>query len=416
MKAIVLAAGKGRRMLPLSENRPKHLIPVAGRPFLYYVLRNLELAGLKEIGIVVCYKRELIEDFLRKENFKARIRLIQQKKPLGTAHAIASAEKFVGGESFLVVMGENLYSPKELRELAKEDESIYVGCKEVEDPSNFGVLICKLGLVKRIVEKPRKVVSKLANVGAYKFTPAIFDAISQTKLSPRKEYEITDSISLLAKSEQVRPFKLRGYWIDFTYPWHVLEVNEWLLSRIKTKIKGEVSKRAMLKGNVIVEEGVRIRENVVIDGPCFIGKNSEIGPSSHLRASTSIGADCKVGSFCVVKNSVIMGGTKIPHLNYVGDSIIGENCNLGASTITANLRFDGSAISMLIEGKRVCSKRRKLGVVMGDNSKTGIGVCILPGRKIGCNCLVDPGCVVYKDLPSGKRLSLRQKQVIRCVG
>ena len=156
-----------------------------------------------------------------------------------------------------------------------------------------------------------------------------------------------------------------------------------------------------IHGPVHVEKGARIRSGAYIEGPTYIGPGSDIGPNCYIRPCTSIGSDVRIGNACEVKNSIIMDGSHIAHLSYVGDSVIGEGCNFGAGTTTANIRFDKKNVKMNVKGIRVDSGCRKLGAVVGDNAQTGINVSLLPGIKIGSGAWVAPGLVVQADVPSG---------------
>jgi dTDP-glucose pyrophosphorylase len=213
MKVLILAAGKGVRMQPLTYEVPKPLIMVNGQPFLYYIIKNLKEAGLDEIGIVVGYKEHMIEAWLRDNKINAY--LIRQKKRLGTGHAIKLAKEWVNGENFIVVMGDDLYSPNDIKAIANDDEFCYVAGLEHEHPERFGVLVCDGDFLKEIEEKPEKPKSNLINAALYKFTPEIFAAIEKTPKNPKRgEYEITDAISLLCKQKKVKITKIHDYWVD----------------------------------------------------------------------------------------------------------------------------------------------------------------------------------------------------------
>ncbi len=213
MKAIILAAGKGTRMLPLTKDIPKVLVPINGKPFLSYLIENLKQAGLTDLGIVVGYKKEKIAGFLKQNNIKAA--LIEQKEPIGSANAVQQVESFVKKESFIVLVGDNLWSPKDLKEIAKEDSLCYIIGYKVNNPEHYGVLITDPNsMLKEIKEKPKEFVGNFINTGAYKFTPEIFQAIKQIKPSAKGEYEIVDAITILAKQGKVKVLKVQDYWID----------------------------------------------------------------------------------------------------------------------------------------------------------------------------------------------------------
>lgn len=225
MKVVILAAGKGTRMLPLTEKVPKVLIPINGKPFLKYVLENLQKAGYTEFAIVVGYLREKIKEFLEKNDIKAT--LIEQKEQLGTGDAVLQAEKFVGNEDFLVLGGDNLWSAEDFKEFNKEDEFNYISGVEVEDAQGYGVLITKGDLLKEIKEKPQENFGNLINAGLYKFKPEIFEKLKEIESSPRGELELTDAISELAKEGEVKVLKAR-WWLDLGNKEDIAKVEEFL--------------------------------------------------------------------------------------------------------------------------------------------------------------------------------------------
>lgn len=212
MKAVILAAGKGTRMLPLTEKVPKVLIPVRGEPFLWYLLKNLKDAGIEEFGIVVGYKKEQIRKFVEKEKIR-NVTFIEQKEQLGTGHAVFQAKEFAGNERFIVISGDNLYSVNDIKAIVQENRNIIAGL-EVENPSAYGVLVVDGNKLIRIDEKPENPVSNLVNTGLYNFGPEIFEAIEKIGKSPMGEYELTDAMTLLAKEGKMLVKKLNDFWID----------------------------------------------------------------------------------------------------------------------------------------------------------------------------------------------------------
>ncbi len=228
MQAVILAAGLGLRMRPITKELPKPLIPVNGKPFLWHLLKNMQEAGFEEFVIVASYKLGMIEEFVEEYGFNAEI--VDQKEVLGTGHAIASAEKAVDGD-FSAVMSDNLYSPIDIRKFKKIDGFNYVGGVFHEHPQRYGNLLCKNGFVERIVEKPPEKVSDFINTGIYKFTPEIFDAMKNVEKSPRGEYEVTDAINMLCDEKKVRLIKLEDYWIDMGVPEDIKKTEDFLRSR-----------------------------------------------------------------------------------------------------------------------------------------------------------------------------------------
>jgi len=228
MQAVILAAGLGKRMRPLTEKMPKPLIPVNGKPFLFYLINNLQKAGFNDFVIVASYKIEMIREFLKQYGFNATV--IDQREPLGTAHAIAAAENFVKGD-FVVAMSDNLYSSEDLKKFAINDGMNYVGVLVHKNPEKYGNIILNGDFLEKIVEKPAQKVSDLINVGLYKFTPEIFSAIGKIEKSERGEYEITDAISLLCKERKVRVIELKDYWLDMGKPDDVKKIEDFLGSQ-----------------------------------------------------------------------------------------------------------------------------------------------------------------------------------------
>ncbi len=228
MQAVVLAAGFGKRMRPLTDSMPKPLIPVNGKPFLWYVLKNLQKAGFDNVIIVGGYKIEMIGEFLRQHKFGATV--INQKEILGTAHAIASAKPLID-DDFVVLMSDNLCSPFDLKKFMIEDDMNYVGGIFHNMAEKYGNLAVNGEFLEKIVEKPKQKLGGMINAGIYKFTPEIFSAIRKVKKSERGEYEITDAISILCNARKVKIIKIDGYWLDMGVPEDIPFIEEFLNRR-----------------------------------------------------------------------------------------------------------------------------------------------------------------------------------------
>ncbi|HID60426.1 MAG TPA: glucose-1-phosphate thymidylyltransferase [Hadesarchaea archaeon] len=408
MKAVVLAAGLGKRMRPLTFTKPKFLLPVAGKPALDHVFTLLKNAGINKIAIVVGFGREQIMDrYGDGSKLGLKLEYLRQKELLGTANAVSVAENFVGGERFVVMNGDILVDQESLNMILRRHEEFssnrdfggIMGTIEVDEPEQFGIVFMKGRKVSEIVEKPRRIKSRLANAGIYLFDSAIFDAIRKTKRSKRGEYELTVSMQILINKGKAIYTSPLNLWADIGRPWDLLVANEYFLQGQRGEIHGKVEVGANVEDRVYVGEGSIIRSGSYIRGPTYIGKDCDIGPNCFIRPSTGIGNKVRIGNAVEVKNSIIMDNTNIGHLSYVGDSVIGSNCNLGAGTTIANLRLDEKPIKMKIGGKAISSGRRKLGTIIADNVKTGINCTINVGVKIGPNSAIGPGAVVYKDVP-----------------
>jgi bifunctional UDP-N-acetylglucosamine pyrophosphorylase/glucosamine-1-phosphate N-acetyltransferase len=218
----------------------------------------------------------------------------------------------------------------------------------------------------------------------------VFPAIARTGESPRGEYELTDSLQIMMSEGHTVSGVRIDQWLDVSYPWDLLAANERLMEEIEPQNLGTIEQNVVLRGKVSVGKGSVVRANSYIVGPVAIGEDCEIGPNCFIRPSTAIGDRCHVGSAVEVKNSIVMRDSKIPHQNYVGDSVIGEGCNLGAGTKIANLRLDKNNITVA----GIDTGRRKLGAIMGDGVQTGINSSINIGCLIGDSSFIGPGATV----------------------
>jgi bifunctional UDP-N-acetylglucosamine pyrophosphorylase/glucosamine-1-phosphate N-acetyltransferase len=407
VKGYILAAGEGLRMRPLTSNIPKPLLPVAGKPFLEHNIDALKESGIKDIILLVGWRAQRIrEHFGDGKDFGVKIEYVEQEQRLGTAHAIGMIKDMVDSP-FFCLYGDVVLTKESVKGLVEHHHKVkgsVMALTLVEDARRYGEVVTEAGVIKDIIEKPEHPETNMVNAGAYILEPAIFEAIAETKKSQRGEFEITDSFKILMKKTHIYTHLLKGEWIDVARPWDLLDANRILMEDIKTDIKGEVSDRATIIGHIQVGKGTRILPGAYIQGPAIIGENCEIGPNCYIRPSTCIGEHCKIGAGVEIKNSIIMNRTNVPHLSYVGDSVIGERCNLGAGTKVANLRLDEKEVSIVVDGKKTSSGRRKLGVIMGDDVKTGINASIDVGTVIGEGTAIGLGAVVRGTIAPNSRI------------
>lgn len=420
LKAIILSAGEGSRMRPLTLTKPKTMLPVAGKPIIQYNIESLRDNGITDILLIVCYKEEMVRNYFGDgSDFGVNIFYKTQKDFLGTANAISYGEDFID-DSIIVLNGDIILDDEIIHEIIKKYNYLtpdtLMLLTEVEDPSAFGVVEIENGNIKSIVEKPKReeAPSNLVNAGIYIFNKDIFDKIRKTEISERGEYEITDSVSLQIKDNKtVIGHKTSKDWIDVGRPWELIEVNEDLIGKLKTEIKGTIEDGAFIHGEVFLDEGSVIKAGVYIEGNVYIGKNCDIGPNSYIRGNTYFGDNVHVGNAVEIKNSIIMENTNVSHLSYVGDSVIGSNCNIAAGTNIANLRFDNATIKTKIKNQKIDSGRRKLGAIIGDSVKTGINSSFSPGVKVGHNSTIGSGVLLYEDLPSDTRVLEKQTHIVQ---
>lgn len=292
MKAIVLCAGLGTRLRPLTFSTAKHLIPVANKPVLDFAIESLVAVGARDIGIIVSREswpiiQNAIDDGGR---FGARVTYIEQPQPRGLAHACQCAESFVADDPFIMYLGDNLL-PEGMTAPAKlfqeSGANAVVMLKPVDDPSRFGIAELDGNRIVRLVEKPKEPKSDLAIVGGYVFDKNIFDSIRRIKPSWRNEYEITDAIQdLIDRGLSVLPYVVQGWWKDTGKPEDILDANRAMLDTLQRDVRGKVDASSKLEGAVIVAQGAEIVGSR-IQGPTIIGSearviNSEIGPHTSL--------------------------------------------------------------------------------------------------------------------------------------
>jgi len=371
MKGLILAAGKGERLQPLTDYKPKAMLPVCNKPLIDYQIEMLRKHGIDEVAVVIGYLEKALKEHLN-------VKFYRDASISGTASAVYAAKDFIDDE-FILLYGDVFFDGS-INELTKTPNSMAV--VQVEDVSRYGEVIFRDGKLVNIKEKSGS-GSGFVNAGIYHFDPTILDFIEKTEESNRGEFELTDSIMMLNRSEKVRVVPVNGYWNDIGYPWDYIDANMYMLNKIGFSA-GE---------NTEIWSNATIRKPVVIGSDCKI-KNCVIEKSV-------VGDGCVIGEFSIVKRSIVMNKSKVPHLNYVADSVIAEGCNLGAGTKIANLRFDDANVKVTIKGKRIDSGRRKLGAFIGYNVKTGINVSIYPSVKIGSDSWIEAEVSVKKDVEKG---------------
>ena len=388
-EALILAAGKGTRMWPLTENLPKPLLPLCGKTIIEQQIIALENVGVKKINILIGHRMKEISDLLGNgKKYEVKINYIVQNEQKGTGHAVSLAEKHIDN-AFFCLNGDTLINEENLKLLAKKDNEMAMLVTNVDDGSDFGAVKSKDGVLTEIIEKGLSGKS-LINAGIYLFNKKIFKSLKSIKKSIRGEIELTDALIL----NKIYTIEYIGFWKDIGSPWDLLTANEACIEQIENEIYGNIEDNVNINGKIYLGKDSVIKSGTYIEGPLWIGDNCIIGPNAYLRKGTILCGNNKVGAASEIKNSLLFEGAKTPHHNYVGDSIIGKNCNLGSGTKIANLRLDKKEITVIHKGKRVNTGRRKLGVIMGDNVATGINSSINSGTIIGNDTNIGPHALV----------------------
>ncbi len=426
MKVVILAAGEGTRLQPLTSNTPKPLLKVLGVPILKRLIDSFLENNVRSFVIITNYLEERIKQYLSEQFPSLAFSFVHQKEIKGTGNAFLLAESQIQDEFFLGVYGDCLYSESLIKKSveAAREGIISIGGKFTTDIENFGIIVeDNEGKPATIVEKPKReeISEGYANIGIYSLNREIFkilhDQEDNNKISVRGEYEIPDAVNVLLEEKkyktQLVKLEENDYWFDLGRPWSLLEATETLLLQMDQKIEGIVEEGVHLKGKVVVQKDAILRSGTYVEGPAYFDEGADIGPNCYIRKFSYFGKNSKVGNGCEVKNSVLGDNTHAAHLSYIGDSILDENCNFGAGTITANLRLDKGSIPVTIKGKREDSGRRKLGTIVGAGVETGIGVLIMPGIKIGKGSWIGAGTIVNENIPEDSIFFGTQKYTLK---
>lgn len=386
MKALILAAGAGNNMAPFSITRPKPMLHVAGRPILHRALGMLKDSGFGEVNLIIGKNaKPLTDHFGGGGRLGMTINYVSQNKA-GIGNAIlACRHKFAPGEHFLllysdVVTDENIVSGV-LQVFGLTGMPSAGICLTNEESSSYGnVYLDNAMNITKIVEKPhRKDMGNYVLAGVYVLPYTFLDLLT------RNGADMSKALSAMIKSEGLKGYIWEKGWMDINTPWDILTANRmimdtWTSANVHSSV---IVRDAKIKGPVQIEEGVEIRSGSVIEGPAFIGRGSYIGNNSLIRKYSSLGPGSVVGFGVEMKNSVLMGNSQIGRLSFVGDSVIGENVEIGAGTMTINGNMDGSNVKVKLNGGRAADTGiKKLGAFIGDGVQLGSGHNVAPGTVI----------------------------------
>jgi UDP-N-acetylglucosamine diphosphorylase/glucosamine-1-phosphate N-acetyltransferase len=281
LKAVILAAGEGHRMRPLTSHRPKVMLPIANKPIVEHLLIEAKAAGIGEFIFVVGYCDEQVREYFGSgEKWGVSVTYSEQRKQLGTADAIRNVEGAVEG-NFLVINGDVIIGRDDIKRLKSKKHNT-MSVIEVKDPRGLGMVELSGGKVVNIYEKTATPPSLMANTGLYLFTQEIFEAISRTEKSPRGEYEITDSLQLLMGTASGLHYQEIKSWLDLSYPWDLLRANESMLAGLEPQHLGTVEENVVLKGAVAIGKDTVIKSGSYIEGPVVIGEGCAIGPNCYI--------------------------------------------------------------------------------------------------------------------------------------
>jgi glucose-1-phosphate thymidylyltransferase len=337
LKGLILSGGKGTRLRPITHTSAKQLVPVANKPVLFYGIEAMAEAGIEEVGIIIAPETgpEIEETAGDGSQFGVRITYIVQDEPAGLAHAVLTAEPFLGQSPFVMYLGDNLLQGGIVELVAsfrEHEPDALILLTQVPDPENYGVAELseaapgEAGRVVRLVEKPREPATDLALVGVYMFTAAIHDAARAIEPSPRGELEITDAIQYLVDSDlRVEPHIVRGWWKDTGRLEDMLEANRLILDNLAERIEGELID-SQIDGRVVIEPGARL-ERTTVRGPAIVGADARLS-DCYIGPYTAIGERCKI-SDAEVEHSILLADCTVSDLEgRMESSLLGRNVTI----------------------------------------------------------------------------------------
>jgi len=368
--AVVLAAGEGTRLRPLTRNRPKPMLPAANRPILEYVFDALVAADVGRIVVVVGYKRDRVQKHFGPTYRGVELEYVHQRKQLGSGHALLQAREAVA-EPMLVLNGDRVIDASIVRDVVAEFEGSgdpTMAVLERPETSQYGAVALHGGDVTELVEKPDTDEYRLINAGVYAFDADVFAAISATDREAG-ELALTDTITDLMDSGRVRGVRTEGMWVDATYPWDLLAVADEVLAR------GHVDEPEQSE-RVWVDSDATVHESAVLRGPVVVSPDCEVGPGAVVGPEAALGQNVTVAANATVRRSVLDADTRVEAGSTLIDAVTGQDVHLGAGTVVP-----GGPADVRV-GREVFTDQQ-LGAVLADRVVAEGDASFAPGTLVG---------------------------------
>lgn len=404
MKVLLLGAGRSKRMKPITD---KNFLNFLGKPLIEWQLELIKNAGQGDV-VIVGGKHNLEKLALCGKDLGMDVSVVEQTDlDAGMCGAILAAKDKIGSEPVLIFSSNDIVEKSAFESVLKAfdvgDADAYLLGKVVHEYFPGGYLeISDDGFIKNIIEKPEKgkEPSNLVNlvVHVHKDFSKLVSYLEKAKSDSDDLYEVALG-NMIKDGIRMKAVKYDGFWQAIKFPWHVVKVFKFLFQNAKKTIakSAQISKNAVVKGDVIIGENVKILEGAVVNGPVYIGDDSVIATNALVRES-NIGKNCVIGFSTEVARS-FLGNDVWTHSNYIGDSVIGNNVSFGAGTVTGNLRLDEGEISAVSDDKKIPTGETKLGIITGDNIRIGINNSFMPGAKIGSDTFIGAGLVIAENIP-----------------
>ncbi|MBU0498386.1 MAG: NTP transferase domain-containing protein [Candidatus Thermoplasmatota archaeon] len=393
MKAIILAAGEGKRLRPFTETMPKVMLPVGNKPILEYVLDSVTTNGIDDIIIIVGYQKEVIMDYFSTYE-KGNITYITQDKQLGTGHALLQAENHIE-TPFIVIPGDNIIDHKSIAHLRETSSEYAMLIKQHPHPSKYGVVTIENNHLTSFVEKPKDGEGSYISTGIYKLPPSIFSDLAT--LTSQGLHTLSSAIENLLIQHIDIDTIIADTWMDIVYPWNLIGVNEAVMHQTAGSTAGTIEKNVTIKGPVTIKENTHIYAGTYIVGPVIIGSGCEIGPNVCIFPSTAIGNNTVIHPFTELHNSVIMQNTHIGSHTHISHSIIGQGTVI-------HPHFTNIPGPATIEIENEFLKLENIGVMIGEDTTIGCNTISEPGIIIGRSCTISPLTKITRAIPSGQNV------------
>jgi NDP-sugar pyrophosphorylase family protein len=419
MKAVFLCGGRGKRMFPIAED--KFLLDFLGKSLLEHQIQLACEAGLSHFVIIGNSENIAKIEQIIKKIHGIKVDLALQKKSLGIADALESAERFLHGQ-LLVINPNDVFSSsaytKILTEAEKATASSYVLGYQVQRYFPGGYLqVNSQNELLHIVEKPNpgEEPSNLVNIliHCHNNSEELLRYIETVRTTRDDVYECALD-SMVKAGHKIKVVPYNDFWAPIKYPWHIFKVMEYFLDNAQPCIASSVriSEKADIEGKVILSDNVKVLENAVIRGPVYIGANALVGNNALVRDYSHIGSHSVIGYSTEVKHSYI-GDNCWFHSNYIGDSIVDDNCSLGAGTVLANFRLDEGNIQIKVGDSLVDTDYDKLGAIVGRGCRIGVNASLMPGVRVGPDSFVGPQVCLRQDLGANKMVLLEPRYQIQ---
>ncbi|PIR58260.1 MAG: hypothetical protein COU70_01825 [Parcubacteria group bacterium CG10_big_fil_rev_8_21_14_0_10_35_15] len=397
MQAVILAAGESSRFWPLNQKH-KSLTRIMGKPLIAYLIEDLRKAGIKDIIIVQSPKKNIEKEL--KDRF---IKYVVEKEALGTGDSLLSAEKLIKNDQFFLFNADDSDAKEAiipiLSRFKKGKSKLILLASITKTPWLFGILKTKGNKVLKIIEKPKpnKEPSNLKNDNLFLLPKDFFNYLKKV---PSHPFSLINALNLYAEQKLIEIVISKRESFSLKFPWHIFPILERKFKDLNNfKDKSIIlGKNVIITGDVFIGQGTKIGANTVIYGPCYIGKNCQIGDNNVFRGPVNLEDNVKTGAFFEIKNSVVGSGTHF-HSGYLGNSLIGDNCRIGAGFNSANRRIDRKNIFSIVKKEKINTNLTYFGTIIGNNTSFGVRVTTMPGVFIGSNCLVGPGSVVFENIP-----------------